>query len=303
MASPEFQELYESLVQGAQEAAEAGEPPSLEGIDEMMEGLFSYDMPEGAEALPIDANGVSCEWVCAKGADPARRVLYLHGGGYVAGNLNAYRGFAGYLSQACGAAVLNVDYRMGPAHLFPAAVDDASNAWDYMVANGPDGPAAPDATFVAGDSAGGGLTLALLLKLKSNGGGQPNAAVPLSPWTDLTMSGASYDGFADVDPMISRELLQWMASMYVPEGEARNPLASPVFGDPAGLPPLLIMVGGRETMQDDSNEFAARAKAAGVDVTLEVVPDMVHIWPVFGPALPEAEAAIERIGAFVKAHA
>ena len=172
-----------------------------------------------------------------------------------------------------------------------------------MTANGPDGPGAPGASFVIGDSAGGGLTLALMLKLKSNGAGLPNAAVPLSPWTDLTMSGASYETRAEVDPMIARELLQWMASMYVAPEEVKNPLASPLFGDPAGLPPLLIMVGDRETMQDDSNAFAARAKEAGVDVTLEVAPEMVHIWPVFGPTIPESAAAIDRIGAFVKAHA
>lgn len=303
MASPEFQEIYDTLVQNGIEAAEAGVPPTIEGINELMETLFSYDMPPGAEARVIEANGVPSEWVCAEGVDPARRILFFHGGGYVAGTLDGYRGFAAYLSQACDAAVLNVDYRMGPDHFFPAAVDDALSSWNFIVANGPHGPGKAAATFVIGDSAGGGLALALLLKLKMNGADQPNAAVPLSPWTDLTTSGSSYDTQAEVDPMVGRELLQWMASMYVTEADVKDPLASPLFGDLAGLPPLQIMVGERETMQDDSNAFTERARAAGVDVTLEVAPEMIHIWPVFGPSVPEAVDAIGRIGAFVKAHA
>ena len=303
MASTEFQELYDTLVQGGIEAAKAGIAPTVEGVNELMESLFSYDMPPGAEAQAIDANGVPSEWVCAEGADPARRVLFFHGGGYIVGTLKGYRGFAAQLSQACGGAVLSVDYRMGPDHFFPAAVDDALSAWDFITANGPDGPGAPETTFVIGDSAGGGLALSLLLKLKMNGAAQPNAAVPLSPWTDLTQSGASYDTQAGVDPMVGRETLGWMASLYVTKADAKNPLASPLFGDPTGLPPLLIMVGERETMQDDSNAFAALARDAGVEVTLEVASEMVHVWPVFGPRIPESADAIARIGVFVKSHA
>lgn len=303
MASPEFEQIYAALVQGGEEAAAAGEAPTIEGINELMDGLFTYDMPPATEVRAVDANGVPSEWVCAEGADPARRILFFHGGGYVAGSLDGYRGFAAYLSKACGAAVLIVDYRMGPDHLFPAAVDDATASWDYMTANGPAGPGAPQMTIVAGDSAGGGLVLALLLALKEKGAPQPTAAVPLSPWTDLTMSGDSYDSRAAVDPMISRELLQWMASHYASGSALKNPLASPLFGDPSGLPPLLIMVGERETMFDDARAFANKAEAAGVEVTFEEGPDMIHIWPVFGPSFPEAMQAVERIGAFVKSHA
>lgn len=302
MASPEFEGLYAALLQGREEALASGAMPEIDGINELMNGIYDTEAPSWAQVQPVDAGGVSCEWVCHPGADPARRMLYLHGGGYVAGTLDHYRAFAAHLSEACGAAVLNVDYRMGPAHKFPAAVDDALAAYRYMLGNGPAGAGNADSAVVAGDSAGGGLALALLLALKDSGDAQPAAAVPMSPWTDLTESGSSYDTRGEADPMISRELLQWMASFYAPESELKNPLASPLFGDPSGLPPLYILVGERETMFDDARGFADKAEAAGVDVTFEEGPEMVHVWPVFGPAVPESAQAIARIGAFVKNH-
>lgn len=251
---------------------------------------------DGTTVEPIEVGGVPSEWVRPGGAvAPDACVLYLHGGGYVIGSCNTHRALASHLARRTGLPVLVVDYRLGPEHPYPAAVDDALTAYEWLLAEGFE----PDRIVVAGDSAGGGLTLATLLALRDRGRPLPALGVPISPWTDLTLSGESMTSMAEHDPMVTRPGLQRMADWYVAGVDPKDPLVSPLFADPAGLPPLLIHVGEVETLRDDAIRFAERAAAAGVDVTLEVWPEMIHVWHVFGPDVPESEAGVARIAEYI----
>jgi len=257
-------------------------------------------MPPAADvrSTPVDAGGVAAEWIAAAGARDDRGVLYLHGGGYCIGSIKTHRQLAADVSRAAGARVLLIDYRLAPEHPFPAAVDDATRAYRYLLGCG----VRPERSAVAGDSAGGGLTVATLLALRDAGAALPAAGVCLSPWFDLTLSGASMESKASVDPIVQRDPLQRMATAYLGGADAKTPLASPLFADLAGLPPLLVQVGTAETLLDDSTRLAERARAAGVAVSLDVWDDMVHVWHAFAFLLPEARQAIERIGAFLERH-
>jgi len=247
---------------------------------------------------PVRAGGVPAEWVSTPEASAARVILYLHGGGYVIGSINTHRDLASRLSRAAGARVLLIDYRLAPEHPFPAAVDDATAAYRWLLATG----VAPAQIAIAGDSAGGGLTVATLVALRDAGAPLPAAGVCLSPWVDLEGIGASMTTKASVDPMVQRDGLLQMAALYLNGQPARTPLAAPLYADLTGLPPLLVQVGTAETLLDDSTRLAERARAAGVAVTLEPWDDMVHVWQIFAAMLPEAREAIDRIGAFVRAY-
>jgi acetyl esterase/lipase len=272
-------------------------------VAELRAWLEPTAAPEGVSATPVDAGGVAAEWVVADGADGDRRVLYLHGGGYVIGNLDSHREIAGRISITAGVAVLLLDYRLAPEHPFPAAVEDARAALRWVQTNGPGGAGAATATFVAGDSAGGGLVISTLVSARDAGDVLPDAAVTLSAWADLECTAASMETRADADPMVTKEVLLRMTREYIQDGDASTPLASPIHSDLTGLPPLLLIVGDAEVLLDDSTRLAERAKAAGVDVTLDVWPEMFHIFPVFAGVLPEGQQAIERIGEFLKQRA
>ncbi len=246
----------------------------------------------------IDSGGVPAEWVVAPGADAERVVLYLHGGGYVLGSINTHRDLASRLSRAAGARVLLIDYRLAPEHPHPAAVEDASAAYRWLLRGGAD----PSRIAVAGDSAGGGLTVAALVALRDAGEALPAAGVCLSPWVDLEGLGESMTTKASVDPMVQRDGLLKMAALYLSGLPPTTPLAAPLHADLSGLPPLLIQVGTGETLLDDSTRLAKRATAAGVQVTLEPWDDMIHVWQAFAVMLPEGQQAIERIGEFVREH-
>ena len=250
-------------------------------------------LPAGLIRESLTVNGVPAEWVTARGAAADRAVLYLHGGGYVIGSIATHRELAARISAASGARCLVIDYRMGPEHRFPAAVDDAVAAYRWLL----DAGYAPERLAIAGDSAGGGLTMATLLALRERKLPLPATGVCLSPWVDLTMSGASMTSKLKDDPMLSREPLAMMAGHYLGGADPRAPLASPVFADLRGLPPLLIQVGAAEVLLDDSTRLAENARAGGVEVELEVWPDMIHVWQAFAALLPEGQQAIERIGA------
>jgi monoterpene epsilon-lactone hydrolase len=263
------------------------------GMESMVGALA---LIEGTAVETVDVDGVPSEWVRpAVVVAPDACVLYLHGGGYVIGSCNTHRALASHLAARAGMPVLVIDYRLGPEHPYPAAVDDALTAYGWLLARGFE----PDRIVVAGDSAGGGLTLATLLAMRDRGLPLPALGVPVSPWTDLTLSGDSMTSMADRDPMVKRSGLQRMADWYVGSADATDPLVSPLFGDPAGLPTLLIHVGEVEILRDDAVRFAARAAQAGVDVTLEVWPEMIHVWHVFGPGVPESEAGVARIAEFI----
>ena len=246
---------------------------------------------------PVDAGGVPGEWIVAPNAAPDRAILYLHGGGYVMGSVNTHRAMIARISRAAQARVLAINYRLAPEHPFPAAVDDATAAYRWLVKEGYQ----PSKLVIAGDSAGGGLTFAALVALRDARTPLPAAAVPISPWNDLAGTGASIKSRAGVDPMVGRQGLAPMARQYAGSADLKTPLLSPLYADLQGLPPLLIHVGDAEVLLDDSTRIAERAKAAGVDVTLEVWPEMIHVWHVFAKLLPEGQQAIDRIGEFVLA--
>lgn len=245
----------------------------------------------------VDAGGVPGTWFVASNADQARTILYLHGGGYAVGSADVYREFAQRLSRATRARVLVIDYRLAPEHKFPAPVEDANRTWDWLLATG----TRPETSAIAGDSAGGGLCLAALLSIRDRGRPRPAAAVCLSPWTDLTASGVSLRTNADHDPFLEPHVIRQGADIYLDGARADNPLASPLFGDLRGLPPLMLHVGSTEILLSDSTRFAERARAAGVDVNLRVWGQMPHVFPIFARVLPEGRAALREIGAFVRA--
>jgi acetyl esterase/lipase len=246
----------------------------------------------------VGAGGVPAEWIAAPGAAEDRVLLYLHGGGYVIGSMRGYRVFLSRLSRASGGRVLGLEYRLAPESPFPAAVEDAVAAYRWLLSKGVD----HRRITIGGDSAGGGLTVATLVALRYLGEQMPAAGVCMSPWVDLEGTGGSMSSKAQLDPIVQREMLQFMAQLYLGDRDRRTPLAAPLYADLRGLPPLLILVGTAETLLDDSARLAERAKAAGIAVELEVWDDMVHVWPIFAPILPEGQRAIERIGQFIRQH-
>ncbi len=255
-------------------------------------------MPKGTTITEVDAGGETAEWTRAPGASADHVFLFIHGGGYIRGTVPANRATAALISAATGATTLSVGYRLAPEHPFPAAVDDVHGAYRWVLAQDVD----PKRVVVGGISAGGGLTLSLLLKLKDLGDPLPAAAVPMSAWTDLTQSGQSFIANDSSDPSLSKTYLDAMAAYYLNGADPRTPLASPLYGELGDLPPLLIQVGSAEVLLDDSRLFAERAKAAGTEVTYEPWQDMIHGWHGFANVLPEAREAIDSIGRFFKRH-
>ena len=268
-------------------------------------GLARFPLMNGVAVTAVSAAGVPAEWIIAGPASPDRRLTYFHGGGYCTGGLDSHRDLASRISLSSGFSVLLADYRLAPEHPFPAAVEDALAAFRWMRENGPTGPGSATDLAVAGDSAGGGLTLALLMKLRERGDPMPDVAATLSAWTDLAHTGESATTRADVDALgkiVGQAGIIDMAQAYLAGADPKTPLASPLYGDLAGLPPLLMQVGDYEGLLDDTRRVADKAREAGVDVTLEVYPEMFHVWHQYAKLLPEAQQAIDRIGEFVKSH-
>jgi acetyl esterase/lipase len=290
---------HETLVQMIQ-ARPAPTSPSLEEQRAGFEMLMSViPTPDDVACEPVDAGGVPAEWIAAPGAQADRVVLYLHGGGYVIGSINTHRELASRVSRESQARALSIDYRLAPENPFPAGLEDATAAYRWLLSTGVE----PTRVVVAGDSAGGGLTLATLLALRDAGAPLPAAGVCLSPWTDLEGTGDSARPGAVDDPMVTLEGLVEMGRHYLGGADPRNPLAAPLYADYTGLPPLLIQVGTREILLDDATRVAERAKQCGVDVTLEPCDGLIHVWQAFGPAVPESQEAVARIGEFIRKHA
>ena len=253
-------------------------------------------LPPDVMVEQVDAAGVPAEWITAGTSAPQGVILYLHGGGYCICSVNTHRDLLARLARATGTRALLIEYRLAPEHPFPAGLDDAFAAYRWLTARG----VSPSDIVIGGDSAGGGLTAATLLALRDAGDPLPAGAFCISPWLDLVAEGESMKSKADADPMVTEEMLRRMADAYAGSHDLRNPLISPVFADPAGLPPMLVQVGSAEVLMDDSTRFAERAKAAGVEVTLEVWDDMIHVWHFFAEMLPEGQRAIDRIGEWVR---
>jgi epsilon-lactone hydrolase len=252
----------------------------------------------GVRLIRLKVGEIPCEWVLTPGADPDLRLLYLHGGGWVSGSGGNYLPLAAEISASAGCAVLLPDYRLAPEHPFPAGLEDCVAAHDWLVANGPAGPGPAKATFIAGDSAGGNLTLATLLALRDRKLRMPAGGIPLSAATDFTLASDSLKTVHD--PIISARTMPEFRDRYLGKSDSRKPLASPVFGDYHGIPPLLIQVGEHEMLRDDSIRVAKKAASDGIPVKLEVWPGMVHVFQIRG--LPESREAIRHIADFMHSH-
>ena len=276
---------------------ESPENPTLEDSRERWRQLArAIGGDTAASVLRVDADGVPAELVSSGEASSGRAILYLHGGGYVIGSPATHRELARRLSVAADADVLSIDYRLAPENPFPAAVEDAVSAYRWLVGQGCD----PAGVAIAGDSAGGGLTVATLVSLRDQGLPLPACGVCLSPWVDMEGIGDSMTSRAALDPMVQREGLVAMAETSLGGADSRTPLAAPLYADLHGLPPLLIQVGTSETLYDDATRLSTRAEAAGVETCFESWDEMIHVWHLFAPMLDDGQRAIERIGEFVR---
>lgn len=251
---------------------------------------------EGVLFSDTRAGGRAALWVEPPEMHREGTILYFHGGLYLLGSLQGYRSLAAGVAMSVGMRVLLLDYRLAPEHPFPAAVEDAQAAYDWLLEQGLE----PEQVVVAGDSAGGGLTMALLLALRDGEKPLPAAAVCLSPWVDLMADGGSRVEKAKRDVVLSTADLQRSGTLYLNGADAQTPLASPIYGDLTGLPALLIQVGSDEVLLDDATRLADKAQAAGVDVRLEVWQGMFHVWQMVSVFVPEARQALAGIGRFIE---
>jgi epsilon-lactone hydrolase len=251
------------------------------------------------ELKPVRIGEIEAEWSTAPGVDATRVLLFFHGGGYCSGSIISHRRMVTEAGRAANATTLAVAYRLAPEHPFPAAYDDALAAWRYLRAQGFDA----SRIAVAGDSAGGGLTLALAMCLREIGDAMPGCLWLCSPWTDLTMSGPTITTKDAVDPLIHKAYLEELATAYAPTAAGRkDPRVSPLFADMKGLPPTLIQVGSNETLLSDSARLAEAAGASNVSVTLEIWPHMIHAWHLWNARLKDGQRALVHAGRFISAH-
>ena len=250
--------------------------------------------PRSVSTTHINAGGVTGDWIVTPQSRTDRSVLYLHGGAYRVGSPTIYRHFTWRLAEVTRAGLLAIDYRLAPENPFPAALNDAFGAFRWLRER------KPGDSIIMGDSAGGGLALGLLLKLRDMGSPMPRAAAVLSPWTDLALTGRTLALNADADVLLNTSDLPEFAADYLAGADPRTPYASPLYGDPAGLPPTLIQVGSDEIIRDDAVRMADKMRQAKCHVELSIWPRMPHVWHMLVPFVPEAQAAIMQIGRFVE---
>ncbi len=251
----------------------------------------------GVSVEATNVNGLYAEWLRPKSAREGKVLLYLHGGAYVIGNCATHRNMASHIAKAAGMAALVPEYRLAPEHRFPAGIEDCVGVYRFLLAEG----FRPEDITIAGDSAGGGLTVATLLSLRHAGDPMPANAVLLSPFLDVTASGESMQTRSGQDPWFKQSDIEVVAGLYCnDESEVRNPLVSPVFAHVAGLPPTYIQVGDDEILLSDSTRFAAKLEEAGIEVELEVWPEMWHVFQLFVGKMPEARKAIRKIGDYLR---
>lgn len=300
--SPQLQSVIAHLRGIAQEAlATAGDLESKRSLVDRYFAAHPSVLEHRADIAPVTVGQCTGLWITTPRSDPGRRLLYLHGGSWMAGRVSVYLPHIARIAEATACTVLAIDYRLAPEFPFPASLEDCIAAHGWMREYGPKGKAPAQKYYLAGDSAGGNLALATLLGIKDRGMPLPDAVVALSPATDLTWRGESLTTHALADPALNAILMPLITNVYLQgREEAGAPLVSPLFGDLRGLPPLLLQVGDAEILLSDSTRFADRARAAGVDVELEVYPHMPHVFQGFAPFLPEAVGALERIGVFCR---
>jgi epsilon-lactone hydrolase len=289
MISPEAVKVYETIRNTPKQV-------DLDLFHQREAGEHQEDMTSEPQGVTYEeAPQVGGLWATPQTGDGNSAIMYLYGGGYVISSPHSRRKTAGHLANASGARVLVPRYELGPEHPFPAAVDDAADDYRWLLDQG----FRTGRAFIAGDSSGGGLTIATMLKLRDDGTPLPAGGVSLSPWVDLACTGETLDTRANVDLTVTKQCLQRMAGQYLHGADPRTPLASPLHADLSGLPPLLIVVGGDEALLDDSVRLVRSAGMSGVNVTLYIGAGMQHVFPVYCGAFPEADAAVAMIGAWI----
>ncbi|BCJ39397.1 esterase [Actinoplanes ianthinogenes] len=272
------------------------EPDAVQ-VDEEAWGDLTAE-PREVDYVEVEAAGLPAMWVTPKRSAADRVLLCMHGGGFISGSIYTHRKLFGHLAKASGARALIFDYRLAPQHTHPAQVDDATAVYRWLLDQGLRG----EQVVFTGDSAGGGLSISTQLRARDQGLPLPAGAMPFSPWVDMAADGETYDSNRDRDPFFHRESVRRFAGMFLgPGGDPRDPLASPVHADLAGLGPIYIQVGGDETLLGDAQRLAARARDSGVDVRMDVFPGMLHTFQMAAGRAPEADDAIRRMAAWVGA--
>ena len=295
MASPQAVAVRD-LIRAMREQALDGNP-TIEQQRAAGEGFGAMTgEPVGVIYEWTTANGVPALWAIPEEGADDRVLQYMHGGGYIIGSVASHQRLVGHLATAVGCRALSVEYRLAPEHPHPAAVTDSLAVYRWLLDQG----FAPQRVAISGDSAGGGLAVATLLAIRDAGLPQPAAAVPMSPWVDLEGTGDSMKAMADLDLLIGEIALKTTAEHFLGGQSAQDPLAAPLHADLTGIAPLYIQVGGHETLLDDSTRLATRAAAAGVDVRLDVFPEMQHVFQMAVGNVPEADDAVARIGAYLR---
>ncbi|TNE36447.1 MAG: alpha/beta hydrolase [Alphaproteobacteria bacterium] len=307
--SEEFK-VIESLIR---EAMKLGPDFGTRKGVELARAVFNQpvEVPEGpVKVIPCEVAGRPAEWIAREDADPAKRILNIHGGGFTACGLNSHRAHAMRLADISGAHVLTVDYRLAPEHPFPAGLEDCEAAYDWLRENTLEGANRADRVFVMGDSAGGNLTAALALKLKDQGKTLPDGLILMSPVMDLSYSSKSWEENEKSDILIGPmargfgqhdlpDEEKFQQSLYLQGQDGHQPYASPLNGDLVGFPPFICVASDVEVLRDDSIHFVEKARAAGVDVEFQLWPYVYHVWPVAGEASPEARQAIDAFKVFI----
>ncbi len=253
-------------------------------------------MPKGVKFEKVECDGVPAEWAIPDNLKNPGAVLFLHGGAYVAGSIATHRALVGRIAKASKTKILSIEYGLAPERPFPHGLDDAIKAYNWLMKKGFD----HKKIVISGDSAGGGLAICTLVRLRDENAPQPAAGVVMSPWLDLLNSGDSGKRLAKEDPMLSVVSGHNYAKLYGTENDLKHPHISPLYTDPKGLPPILIQVSNHEILLDDTTRFETKAKAAGVNIEVEYWDKMVHVWQAYGPYLPEAMKAIEKMGDYIE---
>ena len=257
-----------------------------------------FPLPDSVSLEAGTLGGVPGEWLRPEGADPTRALLYFHGGGYVLGSTRSHRHMVAALAAGAGVHAFSADYRLAPEHPFPAAVEDGTAAWKGLLDRGID----PARAVVGGDSAGGGLTVAALIKARGDGLPMPAGGLCISPWTDMTLEAGSYAAKAESDPMVKKDQIERWTGVYLgADTDRRHPWASPLYANLEGLPPLLVQVGSEEVLLDDSVSLAEAARRAGIDARLTIAEEMIHVWHWFDRLLDRAQEGIDEAAAFIRA--
>jgi monoterpene epsilon-lactone hydrolase len=264
---------------------------------EFQTALAQFQPAADVTCQAVDAGGVPAEWITAPRAQQEKVICYSHGGGYTMGSIDTHREVVSRLSRAAGVRGLLIDYRLAPEHRFPAALEDAKAGYRWLLSTG----VKPSQLVIAGEAAGGGLTIATLMALRDSQIPLPAAGICMSPWVDMECLGKSMVTRSSIDPSVRQEDLKMNAEAYLSEADRRTPLAAPIYGNLKGLPPLLIQVGTAEILFDDATRLAERARLDGVDVVFEPWEEMIHMWHML-PMLPEGNQAIKGIAEFMRHH-